>query len=109
MTPPTVDASGAEPPPTAVETATITITSAVRGATATLPDGTPCPCPCRLERPAGVRLKVTVRAPDHEDRRMTLRFRGGDKAVPARLAPVPLSERDGLKGDDAPSSTDGLK
>ena len=109
VTPPTVDASGAEPPPAAVETATITITSAVRGATATLPDGTPCPCPCRLERPAGVRLKVTVRAPDHEDRRMTLRFRGGDKAVPARLAPVPLSERDGLKGDDAPSSTDGLK
>jgi serine/threonine protein kinase len=96
-------------PPTKIETATITITSKIKGAVATLPDGAPCPCPCRLERPVGDRLKVSLRAPDHEERRMTLRFRGGDKAVPAKLAPVPLSERDGLKGDDAPSSTDGLK
>jgi len=96
-------------PPPAPATATITITSKVKGTIAILPDGAPCPCPCRLERPIGARLKVTLRAPDHEDRRMTLRFRGGDKALPAKLATVPLSERDGLKGDDAPSSTDGLK
>jgi serine/threonine protein kinase len=111
--PPTVDASGrtssdsvgSDAPPTA----TITITSAARGAVATLSDGTRCPCPCRLVRPVGDRVKVTVRAPDHEDHRLTLRFRGGDKDVPARLVPVPLSARDGLKGDDAPSATDGLK
>jgi len=38
-----------------------------------------------------------------------LKFRGGHKAVPARLVPIPLSKRDGLKGDEPPSSTDGLK
>ena len=96
-------------PVPATATATITITSAVRGAVATLPGGATCPCPCRLERDPGTRLKVTVRAPDHEARRISLKFRAGVREVPARLTRVPLSERDGLKGDDPPSSTDGLK
>ncbi len=99
---------GAEAPPT-VEDATITITSRAPGAVATLPGGAPCPCPCRLERPVGARLKITVRAPDHQERRLTLKFRGGHKTVSARLTSIPLSERDGLKGDEPPSSTDGLK
>ena len=92
-----------------LEIATITITSRVPGAAVHLPGGALCPCPCRVERPLGERLRVTVRARDHEPRRVTLKFRGGHKAVPVRLTPVPLSERDGLKGDEPPSATDGLK
>jgi len=98
--------SGLKPLP---QSATITITSRIPGAVAHLPGGERCPCPCRVERPVGERLRVTVRALDHEPRRMTLKFRGGRKSVPARLTPVPLSERDGLKGDEPPSATDGLK
>ena len=105
--PPTEDAkSGLKPVP---QFATITITSLIPGAVAHLPGGERCPCPCRVERPVGERFRVTVRARDHEPRRLTLKFRGGHKAVPARLTPVPLSERDGLKGDEPPSATDGLK
>ena len=119
-TPPTVEESGSaspskleersrETPPTAPKNATITVTSRAIGAVAALPDGTPCPCPCRLERPIGDRVKVMVKAPDHEDRRLTLKFRGGRRTIPAKLKVIPLSERDGLKGDEPPSSTDGLK
>jgi len=106
--PPAADI-GAEAPPAEEQMAVINVTSRAAGAVAHLHDGTRCPCPCRVERPVGTRLKLTVRAPGHEERRLTLRFRGGRKTVPSRLAPIPLSERDGLKGDLPPSATDGLK
>lgn len=89
--------------------ASIAVVASIRGAKVLLDGEFMCHSPCLLERPAGQNATLKIQAEGYSPLTQQVLFAEGRQKLELKLAPVPLSARDELKGSARHSVSDDLK